>query len=141
MKTIPQLTDDISNYFKSRPEVAAVYLFGSYAAGRNRSNSDIDIAILLHPQNTLDTDKLHSLYLAKLPRLLRLDIDLIFMNTAGEGILKQIYRSGRCICNNNSVILSNFNMMTHSKIADFGYHYLNMQKRFVESITQESLLG
>ena len=36
----------IASYYKSRPEVVAVYLFGSYAKGTANDNSDIDLAII-----------------------------------------------------------------------------------------------
>ena len=41
------LEEKIKAYFKSKKEVIAVYLFGSYAAGREHHLSDIDIGILL----------------------------------------------------------------------------------------------
>jgi predicted nucleotidyltransferase len=40
---------DLRRYFEERPEqgVAAVYLFGSHAAGREHRESDVDLGILL----------------------------------------------------------------------------------------------
>ena len=44
----------IKNYFKRKPEVAAVYLYGSYARGEAKETSDIDLAVLLiKEQNSL----------------------------------------------------------------------------------------
>ena len=37
----------INQYFKERNEVMAVYLFGSYARGKERRDSDIDLAVLV----------------------------------------------------------------------------------------------
>lgn len=37
----------IVDYFSKKPEVAAVYLYGSYARGDARANSDIDLAVLV----------------------------------------------------------------------------------------------
>ncbi|OGD86204.1 hypothetical protein A2164_02020 [Candidatus Curtissbacteria bacterium RBG_13_35_7] len=37
----------IIDYFSKKPEVAAVYLYGSYARGEANINSDIDLAILV----------------------------------------------------------------------------------------------
>ncbi len=42
-----QLIERIKSYFEDRPEVVAVYLFGSYAQGYEKSFSDIDLEILL----------------------------------------------------------------------------------------------
>ena len=43
-----KLSKIISDYFKNKDEVIAVYLFGSYAYGKNQPFSDIDIGILLN---------------------------------------------------------------------------------------------
>jgi len=41
-----KLSKIISDYFKNKDEVIAVYLFGSYACGKNQPFSDIDIGML-----------------------------------------------------------------------------------------------
>jgi len=42
-----ELEEKIKNYFKNKKEVIAVYLFGSYAEGREHDLSDIDIGRIL----------------------------------------------------------------------------------------------
>ncbi|MGA1823923.1 MAG: nucleotidyltransferase domain-containing protein [bacterium] len=42
------LEEKIKTYFKNKNEVVAIYLFGSYAKGKQLSASDIDIGILLY---------------------------------------------------------------------------------------------
>ena len=37
----------VTEYFKERPEIVAVYFYGSQAEMRAREESDIDLAILL----------------------------------------------------------------------------------------------
>ena len=44
---IAMFEEKIRDYFKNKEEVIAIYLFGSYAAGRERDLSDIDIGIIL----------------------------------------------------------------------------------------------
>ena len=41
------IENTIKQYFEDRIEIAAVYLFGSYASGKNTFMSDVDIGILL----------------------------------------------------------------------------------------------
>ena len=43
-----ELIIKIDEYFRSRPEVAAAYLFGSYAADTQKPESDVDIGILFY---------------------------------------------------------------------------------------------
>ncbi len=44
--SIPGIKTKIVDYFRPQKDVVAVYLFGSYAAKKNRPFSDIDIGIL-----------------------------------------------------------------------------------------------
>jgi len=39
-------TSKIVNFAKARPDISAIYLFGSHAIGHPRSKSDIDLGIL-----------------------------------------------------------------------------------------------
>ncbi len=41
----------IARYFQNRPEIVAVYLFGSVAQGKVRSSSDVDIGIIVDEMN------------------------------------------------------------------------------------------
>lgn len=47
MLTIQQIKDVVTDYFKDKP-VKEVYLFGSYARGEARENSDVDILYRLN---------------------------------------------------------------------------------------------
>lgn len=49
MKLDKQILEKIKVYFTKKPEVVAVYLYGSYARGDARDDSDIDLGILLAP--------------------------------------------------------------------------------------------
>ena len=46
MLTIQQIKDTVTDYFKDKP-VESVYLFGSYARGEAKENSDVDLGIIL----------------------------------------------------------------------------------------------
>lgn len=128
--------DKIISYLKECPEVAVVYLFGSYPKGKDRKHSDIDLGILLKHEYACNEDKLHKLYLIDLARLLRKDIHIVFMNSAGEGILLQIFKYGICIVNNDPDILTRFKMIQHSMIADFAYYKNIMQKSFIKNMNR-----
>jgi len=39
----------LAGYFEKKTEVIAAYLFGSYAEGVARSDSDVDIAVIIEP--------------------------------------------------------------------------------------------
>jgi predicted nucleotidyltransferase len=72
----------IKQYFKDRKEIAAVYLFGSYASGKNNYMSDVDIGILFTHQYSKSDKNFKEEYIIQLGRLLRKDIHPVLMNTA-----------------------------------------------------------
>jgi uncharacterized protein len=133
------LIDTLNDYFRTKPEIAAVYLFGSFAQGKQHASSDLDLAILfkdhhMHPR-CVGPQRLER-YLVELSRLLRKDPHLTNMNTAGEILLKQIFSKGRCILINDPKTLSLFKMAAYARIADFSYHYALMKKGFTRRILQ-----
>jgi len=72
MKNFNHLKDKL----KSETNVDFAYLFGSFANGDNRENSDIDIAVFLH-DNSLN----NSLQLGyELSKFLQKDVDLLLLN-------------------------------------------------------------
>lgn len=125
------IADPIASYFKSRPEVGAAYLFGSFAQGREQSFSDIDLGVLLNYESLPKKSELTTIYTVDLGRLLRKDFHILIMNTAGEMILSQIFKRGKCIFQQNSRLLSHFKTTSFSRIADFGFYRKLMEKAFL----------
>jgi predicted nucleotidyltransferase len=124
----------IAQYFENRPEVVAVYLFGSYASGREKKQSDIDLGVLLEQRMLPSKRDLETAYTIGLAKLLRKDFHIVIMNDAGEGILAQIFKRGRCVFQQNPESLSRFKTVSYSLIADFGYHRSLMERAFVSRI-------
>lgn len=129
-----QISHKIARYFENRPEVIAVYLFGSCARGQQNEGSDIDLGVLLERETLPSKRDFERDYLIGLGKLLRRDFHILFMNDAGEGILAQIFKHGRCVFLRNPESLSRFKTIKHSLIADFGYHRKLMEDAFVSII-------
>jgi predicted nucleotidyltransferase len=49
-----ELTRAIVSVCENEPAIAAAYLFGSYAKGRQKPDSDIDVAVLLDDAKAAD---------------------------------------------------------------------------------------
>ena len=128
-------------YFRDRDEVIAVYLFGSYAQGRERARSDIDIGVLLHPQNRDAMQKIRSQYLTELGRVLRKDIHIVILNTAGEELLRQVFSKGKCILINNHQKHAYIRMVMFARIADFDYYRRPMQAGLINKVTEGITIG
>jgi len=131
------LRDKIANYFTTDGgDVAAVYLFGSHAAGKSRKDSDVDIGILFAVDNPDLISKRIDDVIINLPRLLRKDVHPVAMNRAGEELLKQIFGKGECILVNDRKKLAYFKMVVYSKIANFSYYRNRMQNGLIRNIME-----
>jgi predicted nucleotidyltransferase len=118
--TREELSETITGFCAGRPEIVACYLFGSYAKGKERPGSDVDVAFLLDasvPRKTY-SDLRMSYYLA-LSELLRLDIHPLIMNDVGEVVLEQIFRKGIAIFGGDSLECVRFRMTQSANIAEF----------------------
>ena len=129
----------ISAYFKDKHGVVAVYLFGSYAANKERSFSDVDIGLLFDDAGTKSVSEKIEHYLVELSRIIRKDIHPVNMNSAGELLLKQIFSKGECILVNDKKKLSRFKMIMFSRILDFSFYLPQMQSGFVQKMIGEEL--
>lgn len=125
--TTDELKNNITTYCATRPEIVACYLFGSRAAGKERAESDVDVAFLLDT-TILPTDYygLKMSYYSGLERQLRLDIHPLIMNDAGEIVLGQVFGKGEVVYQQNPEALRSFRRRKLPLIAEFSY-YIDMR--------------
>jgi len=111
--------------FKRYPQVQAVYLFGSVAAGKMNHESDLDLAIVT-TDPSLKEKKLA--ILADLAQLGYCDIDLVFLNEDDLVLAYEIVRQNKLLYANPA-----FNRgATYSRIVRkyFDFEpYLRMQRK------------
>ena len=136
-----ELKKAVSAYFADKPEVTAVYLFGSYAKNQQRHMSDIDLGILLKRNHLDQAEKKRTEYHSELSRILRKDIHIVVLNTAGDQLLKQIFNKGKCILNKDPGQLARYKMFMYSKIADFAFYSQKIQSGFIRKLTKGSIHG
>ena len=131
-----KIIEKIEGYFKNRSDVTAVYLFGSYASGKESLSSDLDIGILLDRTYIDAAEKKKYEFMVDLSRLLRKDIHPVILNFAGEELVRQIFVKGKCILVNNSKGLARYKIVMFARIADFAYHRKQMQSGLIKSIME-----
>jgi uncharacterized protein len=124
----------IADYFKDKDDVVAVYLFGSYARGKQKPFSDIDIGLIFKTSEKQKNSEVFDKYHADLSRMLRRDPHLVMMNTAPEELLKQVFTKGKCLLVRDSRLLSQIKTIMFSRIAEFGFYRPMMQKGMVAKI-------
>ena len=124
----------IKDYFRSRDDIATVFLFGSHATGKDRPNSDVDIAILFQSMPRELMRDLIDILMVDLSRLLKKDIHPVILNHAGEELLAQVFKKGKCIIVNDRRKLAVFRMAAFAKIFDFAYYRGVMQAGLIKSV-------
>lgn len=130
------LTTRLKQYFKDKPEVIAVYIFGSQATGKKKRSSDVDVGILLNTKDRATEIEKRNQYMVDLADILRKEIHPIILNSAGEELMRQIFTKGDCILIKNQKKLSLFKMTMFARIADFGYYRNQMQSGLIRSIME-----
>lgn len=97
------------------PNTEAIYLFGSFNTRHQRKDSDIDIAILLHP---VTAKQVGSLLLSKLSAELRevtnREVDLVNLRLAPTVLQKEIINDNRRIYTADEYAAAEFEMLTIS---------------------------
>ena len=126
----------IKSYFEQKPDVVAVYLFGSYAKGKQRRTSDIDLGILLRGSGKAGTLDKRIDYIVELSRLLKRDIHPVVLNSASEALVRQIFLKGKCVIINDSYELSKFKMIMIARIAEFGRYRNMIQSTFINKVME-----
>lgn len=131
-----EIETGIIDYFEPRKNIIAVYLFGSRCAGTQRIFSDLDIGIVSDPGELKTTLSNFTRYMTDLGRISRKDVHLVLLNTAGEALMEQVYKKGRCLLINDEKKLAQFQMMSLSKIMDFSYLRRQMQSGLIKTIME-----
>jgi predicted nucleotidyltransferase len=106
-------------YFEKRPEVIALYLFGSFDTKFERDDSDIDIAVLLSRENKKEIEVLKSEYYNVSPRFSMRTVDIIILNTAPTYLKHRILRTGRILLDRNPLKRKEFTAMVLQEYFDY----------------------
>ena len=83
----------LKKYFRQKPEVLMAFIFGSYAAGRETSGSDFDIAVYFgHPEKTdySTEDRIR----LEATDILHKDVDLVCLNDAPASLISGVIKTG-----------------------------------------------
>lgn len=93
----------ITDYFKGRDEISALYIFGSASIGKEMSESDIDIAVLVddHKKGRRTYDSLRKTYYAASPKLSIRSLDIVILNTAPPFLKHRIIKDGKLLFGRN----------------------------------------
>ena len=112
MKSNDKITKSI---LKHHPAAQAIYLFGSHGTEDEREDSDVDIAILLTPEESKNVETLVLSDLRyELETLLKKDVDLTNLRQAPTVLQKEIIVANRRVYCADEYAADEFEMLTIS---------------------------
>ena len=93
----------ITDYFKGRDEVSALYIFGSASNNKETSESDIDIAVLINDRKKgrKTYESLKKTYSSVSPGFSLRPIDIVVLNTAPPFLKHRIIKTGKVLFDRN----------------------------------------
>lgn len=103
----------VNDTFVPNPNVAFAFLFGSYAANRQRRSSDLDLAVYFHtPPEGVDILDLRNDWSNRLG----VEVDLVILNSASAFLRHQVMKTGKKLAVNDPICYRRFRERT---IADY----------------------
>jgi predicted nucleotidyltransferase len=132
---IPLLAKNLSIF----PEVAAVYLFGSYARGNPRRGSDVDIAVFTREQSSSRRrSRPRSEYVATASKILGTDkVDVVVLNQAPIVLRHEIFRDGKPLYVRDPVSLSRFRVSSSREYLDTIHLRHTFEKAYFRRIREK----
>jgi len=84
----------IQQFCSEYTQIAAAYLFGSSATGKDRSKSDIDLAIMVNPKvGAMERVEMETILSSRLHR----DVDLVIFNQGSPLLQHQVLKYGKLV--------------------------------------------
>jgi predicted nucleotidyltransferase len=87
----------LTEYFTAQPDVIAVYLFGSRATGRARAESDVDVAVLLNEEDSVERFERRLQLMVEVSEVCGREADVIVLNDAPPILQNQVLKHGRLL--------------------------------------------
>ncbi len=147
-KTKPNKTDiqhikvKTKTYFASRPEVLFAYLFGSVAAEKATTISDLDLAVYLDPAFKEPSTGFgyQSELITELSTMLETKTDVVILNNATLALKFQVISKGILIYNFDDHARRDFHEKTVRDYLDFK-PFLEVQAQYLKKRLQDNTFG
>jgi uncharacterized protein len=112
------IINKLSDFYRSNEDILFGYLFGSFAKEKNRSDSDIDIAIYLSDYNREKAHEYKMANILALQNIFKRPVDLIFFNEAPPLLKHEIFKTGNLFMERDHLALVEY------KVSNY-HQYLN----------------
>jgi hypothetical protein len=122
------LIERLRSVLKSRADIELAVLFGSYAWGRARNDSDVDVAIL--PLTGADIDASELALQSDLSLATGRDVDLVRLDRASTLLKLQVAKNGLPIVEGHPGAFSRFRAHAAAEYVDFEPSFVLYGERF-----------
>lgn len=109
----------VADLYRNDSRVVALYIFGSWAKGRPRANSDIDLAFLLSGDAAAASDDFILAEMTRLSDQLRCRADVVVLNGASAFLRMQVFRKGSLVLEKVPLLHRRFRAESMIEAADF----------------------
>ncbi len=140
-RTEDSIEETLIEYFRYNKDVIAVYLYGSVVTGKAVMASDVDIALLTTPyRDLLESQRAKIRYQTEISGLIKRDVDLVFLQEAGEILSLQIISRGQVIYEADKEAHRSFRAYRLVKCLDFQFLEDRMQRGMITAM-KEDIIG
>lgn len=109
MSLNPKTKNIIIEYFTKKPEVASVYLYGSYARGKAKKDSDIDLGVLVSGKTGYTGFSFPELAFAQeLTKLTGKDVEVQDLYSVSIDFAHRVLAEGKLLLSNNEGVRIDF---------------------------------
>lgn len=128
----------LNEIIKGAPSILAVYLFGSYAKGKEKAQSDMDLAFLLD-EKTYKADPFEATgpaYMAAMRIGIRFkrETDVVILNSSSVELAYEAVTSGRCMYEAEQDRRFEYEATIRSMYYDFRPFLMELRSSFLERL-------
>ena len=127
-KTFNVIKEKIASLCDAEPAIAAAYIFGSYAQGKGKKSSDLDVALLLSETKIDGFSPLD--FITTLEKQMGCKVDVVILNKANEVLKFEVRRQGILIFERSGQYRKQFEVRSRKAYEDFLY----LHKKYVKSV-------
>ena len=128
VKKISIIKEKIASLCEAEPAIAAAYVFGSYAQGKKKKSSDLDVALLLNEKKIPSFSTLD--FITILEKQLECKADVVILNKANEVLKYEVRRQGILIFERSGKYRKQFEVRSRKSYEDFLY----LHKKYVKTV-------
>jgi predicted nucleotidyltransferase len=128
VKKIITIKKRVATICKAEPAIAAAYVFGSYAQGKEKKSSDLDVALLLNETKIGNFSTLD--FITMLEKQFGCKADVVILNKADEVLKYEVRRQGMLIFERSGKYRKQFEVRSRKSYEDFLY----LHKKYVKTV-------